>query len=129
MSEGIPISNPEKEVTQEDWENLKSLYHSLIIKLDSFPRGYNNFSHVAFNLAQGVGPLEWYQENKMSDKYEGALCHAKNLGEYLQLLEDFPEFKEKEMASVEGMFPDILSEGEGGSIRFVIAVSERLRKK
>ncbi|KND51627.1 MAG: hypothetical protein AB198_02335, partial [Parcubacteria bacterium C7867-003] len=97
MSEAIPVPNPEQEVTEDDWENLKSLYRSLIIKLDSFPRGYNHFSHIAGNIAQGIGPVDWYHENKMVDRYDAALFCAKALEEYFSLLEDFPEFKEKEM--------------------------------
>lgn len=129
MSEGIPIPNPEKEVTKEDWENLKSLSRSLITKLESFPRGYNHFSHIAGNLAQNISAVEWYQKNKMTNKYVRTLFCAKTLEEYFKLLEDFPEFKEKEMASVEGMFPDIISDGSDGIINFTVTASERLRKK
>ena len=120
--------NEEKKITKEDWANLIIQAKEILNRVVGTPPGHNNFSHITRNRASSLPFVEIDEEENNLEGYKKILRDIVMLDKYYSLIEEFPEFKEKEMSEPNGMFPDISATGED-SITAIDKMEERLRGK
>lgn len=124
-----PENNNEKEITKEEWNDLKRRADVMYNKVVSVPATASHFSHITRNRAFHVSPdyIDFIMEKKDKAGYMVAQKATDILEKYFILLDEFPDFKEKEMSELDGMFPDIVDTGEE-ALMVVDKMEERLRK-
>lgn len=94
-----------KEQFEQLQEESKTCYDTLNIDVENKSRSYQ---HIVGNLSMGVKLiLDISFENMPSELYPLVTDALSSLKKYSKLLEDFPEFKEKE-TSGEGYSPDMV---------------------
>ncbi|OGZ02027.1 MAG: hypothetical protein A2946_03760 [Candidatus Liptonbacteria bacterium RIFCSPLOWO2_01_FULL_53_13] len=123
---------PEREVSQEDWDDLMRRAEELHKKGTALQVGLDKMSHASHILANLTFALEKDTLSRWRARggrwYDAAQLYALALEKYLELLEEFPEFKKKEIKEEDGAFPDI-KRRIADSVRLVDEMERRLRRE
>jgi hypothetical protein len=109
----------EREISDEEWEQLKqeAAHYSRII-IEKCNGASRSINHILLNLGAELDPF-FFKIKKLSE-YESAVNTLNNIKRYLKLLEDFPEFAEKELQPGGGYFPELMSQ-IAGVVEFIDA--------
>jgi hypothetical protein len=103
-----------EEASREAWAKLEAEaihYYDAVRSLQ--PAGKSrSLRHILNNLCEGLDPRNPRfpsQEEKSQEEYNLIAAKVEGIKKYLRLLEEFPEFKEKEFADGQGYFPELFS--------------------
>jgi len=114
------------------WEDLRirAKYYTDFIEAQAAgaSRSYN---HILNNLAGAlihvsVGSISIITPKKIPPYIKVAIEAITDIERYLKLLEDFPEFKEKELQRGGGYFPEMMNQ-LAGVVTFIDAYEAKLR--
>ena len=110
-----PPSRETQEVSDAEWEALHqdaARYLEAVKRYDLSVDKSQSFNHIVRNLATvALFVTEEAQRRKkpVRESYDSKKGDVDALRRYLQLLEDFPDFAEKELNSSKGYFPELYS--------------------
>ena len=88
-----------------------------------------SYNHILNNLCVGLSlVIETADEptERKDEWYDGAIKTIDYIKRYFKLLEDFPDFAEKELKPGGGYFPEMMSQ-LAGTREFIDAYEEKLR--
>ena len=127
----IESSRSEKEISDAEWEDLRirAKYYTDFIEAQAAgaSRSYN---HILNNLAGALIHVQWDLSQSLPQKdpalYQSAIEAITDIERYLKLLEDFPEFKEKELQRGGGYFPEMMNQ-LAGVVTFIDAYEVKLK--
>jgi hypothetical protein len=120
--------SPEQEFSPEQWEALKMEAGRIIenaLALRS-PESSDSLRHIVGNLSN-VRMLIEDGEGLSAAVFARVETNVDYLKRYLALLEDHPDFAQKEKEAKEGAFPDLIASGIGAR-QLVEAYEQKLKE-
>lgn len=125
------FGNEEYKIPLEEWDNLKTESSILLDRIKNISStSTSHFRHVANNKAAVIIPdiIDLRRDTNSTKGFNTILKHQKLLKKYLDLLDEFPEFREMELTTEKGMFPEIVDTGEEALVA-IDRMEEKLRAK
>lgn len=126
----LESTNNERKISDAEWDQLKedmAHYRNLIrSKMKNASRSYQ---HILRNVIFGIYP-DKFEEVSLDERpelYKEAYETIDYIKRYFKLLEDFPDFAEKELKPGGGYFPELMNILPGAS-SFIDVYESKLRK-
>ncbi len=131
MSAEFPKS--EREISETDWQVLKQgavrLIETVRTRRDEGDGASRSYDHILNNLCLGLTLAIETADNpakRTDERYGMATKTIDYVKRYFKLLEDFPDFAEKELKPGGGYFPEMMNQ-LAGTREFIDAYEEKLR--
>jgi hypothetical protein len=130
MSAEFPESK--RETSEADWQSLKqgALYWiERVAKEEEGDGASRSYNHILNNLCLGLTLAIETADNpakRNDERYYRAIKTIDYIKRYFKLLEDFPDFAEKELKPGGGYFPEMMNQ-LAGTREFIDAYEEKLR--
>jgi hypothetical protein len=130
MSAELPESK--REISEADWQALKQEALHWVERVTKGEEGdgaSRSYDHILNNLCLGLTLAIETADNpakRTDERYDMATKTIDYIRRYFQLLEDFPDFAEKELKPGGGYFPEMMNQ-LARTREFIDAYEERLR--